>query len=320
VDQGLEVGTHYQLSLFDPSVMAQKPVSLEILARERIAVDGEMREAYKVRTSYSGLEILSWLDSKGERLKEEGFMGLRMVKMSEDEARSGIRSDPEVDITEAVSIPSNEILENPSALALLKVQLRGINLDDLDLNTGRQRLRGSVLEIRLESDASTSVAEGVNGGAYLRSSPFVQSDHPEIKALAEQIVRQVMDDEEKVRRILNWVHASIEKRGTVSVPNALDTLKTKAGDCNEHAVLFAALGRAVGIPTKISVGLVYTRGRFYYHAWNEVFLGQWTAVDALMGQIPADVTHIKFVDGDLDKQAMMLQVIGKVELTVLEAV
>ena len=91
---------------------------------------------------------------------------------------------------------------------------------------------------------------------------------------------EVDKDDAKVRRILNWVHETIEKRGTVSVPNALDTLKMKAGDCNEHAALFAALARAAGIPAKVSVGLVYTRDRFYYHAWNEVFLGHWVAVDA----------------------------------------
>ncbi|MBW1895956.1 MAG: transglutaminase domain-containing protein, partial [Deltaproteobacteria bacterium] len=111
----------------------------------------------------------------------------------------------------------------------------------------------------------------------------------------------------------------IEKRGTVSVPNALDTLKMKAGDCNEHAVLFAALARAAGIAAKVSVGLVYTRDRFYYHAWNEVFLRHWVAVDALMGQMPADVTHIKFVEGDLSRQAEIVRVIGQVKIKVLDA-
>jgi hypothetical protein len=69
----------------------------------------------------------------------------------------------------------------------------------------------------------------------------------------------------------------------------------------------------------VCVGLVYTRDRFYYHAWNELYLGGWITADALMGQMPADVTHIKFVEGDLDRQAEMLRVIGHVKLTILEA-
>jgi hypothetical protein len=38
-----------------------------------------------------------------------------------------------------------------------------------------------------------------------------------------------------------------------------------------------------------------------------------------MGQMPADVTHIKFVEGDLDRQAEMVRVIGRVKIAVLEA-
>ena len=33
-----------------------------------------------------------------------------------------------------------------------------------------------------------------------------------------------------------------------------------------------------------------------------------------MGQMPADVTHIKFVDGDLSRQAEIVRVIGRVKL------
>jgi hypothetical protein len=38
-----------------------------------------------------------------------------------------------------------------------------------------------------------------------------------------------------------------------------------------------------------------------------------------MRQMPADVTHIKFVEGGLDRQAEMVRVIGRVKMTVLEA-
>jgi len=321
LSHGLDVGTRYRLNLFDPSIMAQKPVEVEVIGREKVVVAGKAYDAYKVKTSFSGLEIVTWLDAGGDRLKEEGLMGLRMVKTTEAEAQEGLRSDPEIDVAEAVSVPSNKIIEDPSSLTYLKVRLDGISLKDLDLDSGRQHLTGSILEVRRESTGLRGRVrdEQDDLGPYLRAGPFIQSDHPEIKALAHEIVGRLNEREAKVRQILDWVYESIEKRGIVSIPNALDTLKLKAGDCNEHAVLFAAIARAAGIPAKISVGLVYTRGRFYYHAWNEVFLGQWETVDALMGQMPADVTHIKFVEGGLSRQADMVRVIGQVQLTVIEA-
>jgi transglutaminase-like putative cysteine protease len=109
---------------------------------------------------------------------------------------------------------------------------------------------------------------------------------------------------------------NIEKRPVLSVPNALDTLKNRAGDCNEHAALFAALARACGIPTRIETGLVYLRGRFYYHAWNAVFCNDWITVDASMGQFPADVTHIRLaLDED---QTALVAAIGNIGLSIQE--
>jgi len=317
--KGLVVGERYRLSLFDPSIMAQKPVEVSVIGQETVIIDGSEWEAYKVKTTLAGLEVFAWIGPNGERLKEEGLMGFKMVRTTEDQARLGIRSDPEVDIAEAVSVSSDKELVEPANLSYLKIRLDGIDLGGLDLNSGRQRLTGSILEVSLESNEPSRVYNRVQLEPHLKASPLIQSDHPTIKALAIEIAGQVNEDEVKVRQILNWVHSSLEKRPTVSVPNALGTLKGKAGDCNEHAALFAALARATRIPAKVSLGLVYTRGRFYYHAWNEVFLGKWISVDSLMGQMPADVTHIKFVEGDLGRQAEMVRIIGQIRLSVLEA-
>ncbi len=90
------------------------------------------------------------------------------------------------------------------------------------------------------------------------------------------------------------------------------------GDCNEHAVLFAALARAAGVPTQIEAGLVYLNDRFYYHAWNSVFLDRWVTVDALMNQFPADVTHIRFTRGGPEKQLDLMGVIGNINLEILD--
>jgi transglutaminase-like putative cysteine protease len=105
----------------------------------------------------------------------------------------------------------------------------------------------------------------------------------------------------------------------VSIPNALDVLKTRKGDCNEHATLFAALSRAAGIPTKVILGVVFLDGKFYYHAWNEVFVGNWIAVDPTLGQFPADASHIKFIEGDLGKSSEIIKLVGKIKLEVKEA-
>ncbi|MEO0075502.1 MAG: transglutaminase-like domain-containing protein, partial [candidate division WOR-3 bacterium] len=89
------------------------------------------------------------------------------------------------------------------------------------------------------------------------------------------------------------------------------------GDCNEHAILYAALCRAIGIPCQICVGLVYVDNFFYYHAWNKVYLDKWISVDATFNQFPADATHIKFAEGELAEQATVLKIADKLKIRVI---
>jgi transglutaminase/protease-like cytokinesis protein 3 len=110
----------------------------------------------------------------------------------------------------------------------------------------------------------------------------------------------------------------LEKAPTVSMPTALEALENKKGDCNEHAVLFTALARAAGLPARVAAGVVYLDRAFYYHAWAEVWLGQWVAVDPVFHQFPADATHIKFVEGGPEHHMALLKVIGQVGMEIAE--
>jgi transglutaminase-like putative cysteine protease len=101
-------------------------------------------------------------------------------------------------------------------------------------------------------------------------------------------------------------------------------LRTGVGDCNEHTALYVAMARALGLPSRIAVGLVYLRGGFYYHAWPEVYLdegrgrGLWLPVDPTLNQFPADATHIRLARGGLDRQVAILPAIGRAKMRVLD--
>ncbi|MCK7467613.1 MAG: transglutaminase-like domain-containing protein [Desulfosudis oleivorans] len=70
--------------------------------------------------------------------------------------------------------------------------------------------------------------------------------------------------------------------------------------------------------TGLCQGLSYLNGELYYHAWVEVFLSTWISVDPTLDQFPADVTHVKFVEGDMEEQIAILRLIGKLEIEILE--
>ncbi|MGD8882276.1 MAG: transglutaminase-like domain-containing protein, partial [Desulfobacterales bacterium] len=222
------------------------------------------------------------------------------------------------------SVASNTKLENVEALDVLKVKIQGISSQNIKLQGGRQTFKKPVLTVRKERLSNLAVALEPENLAplekiFLKPGPFIQSDHQKIRALAQEILKDEANAPPltRAKKLLDWVHTHIEKRPVLSLPDALSTLENRVGDCNEHAVLLAALARAAGIPTRIEAGLVYLKGRFYYHAWNLMYLGQWITADSLFGQLPADVSHLRFTTGSPKQQLDMMSVIGKVQLTIL---
>jgi transglutaminase-like putative cysteine protease len=204
------------------------------------------------------------------------------------------------------------------------VVLHGVDLNTLALSGGRQSLTGNVLTITRETLPTPTVPEKAADlppamRPYLQPSLLVQSDHPAIRAQAAAITADAGSPSAQLQAIVDWMRAHIERRPVLSMPDALTTLSLRQGDCNEYAALTAALARAAGLPATIEAGLVYLDGRFFYHAWNRVYVGQWITVDALFGRIPADVTHIRLVEGEQDAQVDLLPLMGKLSLQILDS-
>lgn len=102
----------------------------------------------------------------------------------------------------------------------------------------------------------------------------VQSNHPDIVKLANEITAGEENDFQKVKLINAWITQHVvynNAPNSYSQKNdALTTLNTKTGICMGYANLFAALARAAGLETKVMTGRAITGGKKWYHQWNEV--------------------------------------------------
>ncbi len=178
----------------------------------------------------------------------------------------------------------------------------------------------------------------------LGSDAFIQADHPKIRQQAEAIVQAAADDLAKAFALHDWVFERLDKEPVLSLPSALEVLNSRRGDCNEHTILYTALARSVGLPTRVAIGLVWSAvyDGFYYHAWPEVWIaenpenpenpenaddaasnaegpGSWIALDPTLGQPLADATHIKLLEGSIDQWPQLLPFLGQIQIEVLEA-
>jgi hypothetical protein len=320
IKRNFEIGKEYNIKVFDATILKTVDAKIKLLGKEKLTIGDKNYELTKMIVSMLGLTTTIWFDKNGVERKEESPPGLTIVEETREQALIQEETMGKLDILSMFSVPVDTIINEPRSIKYLKVEIKGINVDDFEIADNTQSVlqrNPLILEIKIPDSLPTTKLPISEGGEFLKPTLCIQSDNKEIKEQANNIIKQEKDGAKAAQTILKWVYTNVDKRATASLPSALDVLKNKEGDCNEHAVLFAALCRAVGIPCQICVGLVYVDGSFYYHAWNKVFLNQWIPVDPTFGQFPTDATHIKFAEGELEEQAKVLKIVGEVKIKVL---
>jgi transglutaminase-like putative cysteine protease len=316
---GLEPGRKYRFPLFNPATMSTEEAGITVESKERIKIGDSEQVVYKLKETFQGMETFSWITQDGETLKEESVLGYALLKESMTEAKKRDKGGPVVDIINLTMIPSDRI-KDPARATYLKARLTGVTLQGFQLDGDRQTLRGETIEIDAQDHAAAYALPypGAEQREYLRPNALIQSDDKRIIDRSSSILSGEKNAREAAKKLNAWVYAALRKKPVVSIPSALEVLDRREGDCNEHTALFTALARAAGIPTRMAAGIVYMENGFYYHAWPEIWLGGWMPADPTLNQFPADATHIRFMTGNLDRQAEILRLVGKLKVEVLE--
>jgi transglutaminase-like putative cysteine protease len=320
-------GTSSSWNILDPATLQNAPMTVRVRDRSVVRIGDTRVPAFRIESEFRGLKTTSWVTDTGEIVREESPLGLMTVRESPDRARAMTVPDRvQGDLLRASAIvpTMRGRIDEPRDVRRLRVKLDGADLPPGDLDGAGQTIAGNVLEV---VDSQTRTADAVNASldVYRGPEPLIESDAPEIRAEAELAVRGAVDDRTRAERLTRYVNGLLDKKPTMSLPSARDVLRTKVGDCNEHTALFVAMARSIGLPARIAVGLVYVHGAFYYHAWPEVFIadakaskGLWMPVDPTFNQFPADATHLRLARGGLDRQAVILPLVGRLKMTVLD--
>ncbi|NJD09361.1 MAG: transglutaminase domain-containing protein, partial [Gemmatimonadetes bacterium] len=340
----LEVGQEHSWNVFDPGTLASRRVSARVTGRDTMIVSDSARQApdgrwvvtvwdtvpvWRLEQSFGGVRVVSYVDEDGQMVREESPLGYVIERMTYELAREAWdqarRAPAEAEgygsIIEGTALASNVDLSDLAQREQLVVRLRGVDLTGFDLEGGRQSLRGDTLVVTREVPSPAGYRLPYAGGGApaleLASEPLIQSGDTRIIAAARAAAGGTTDPLVAAERLNAWVYRTLKKDIALTVPSALQVLEARAGDCNEHTVLYVALARALGLPARTAVGLVHVRGRFYYHAWPEVWLNStWVAVDPTLGQFPADASHLRFLNGGLARQVELIRLIGRLQLTV----
>lgn len=348
------VGGSYSLPTFDPATMTPATTQFKVDAEslftladsakfdedkgEWFSVLTDTVRAWHVASRDSKPAFSEWIDAQGRVVQSTLPDGLVLKRTAYELAFENWRIAH--DRATASNAGTGDILERTviaagaklgrARLISMTVQLGAPNLSGYDFDGGRQHFSGDTLRVVREKDAAIGKGMPTWGELHareirtkfpteLQAEPTLQIHEGEILHLAIGIAGLERDPKVIAQKLNQWVNDSVAKAVTYGVPNALAIERSRKGDAIEHAQLFVALSRSLGIPARVVSGLMYLNGKFYYHAWAEVWLGDWVAVDPTFGQFPADAARLRFAIGGVSRQTELLQLMGNLKIKVLEA-
>jgi len=343
----IAVGKVFDLWTYDALVRPSGPVrtQLKIVGKETIDMLGRQVEAFKAEaTTYlmAPITTISYVDESGADLRmtmDMGFIKADLIACSKEYALQKAAS-PELFIQTVIEMGKPL---NPERLKRIRYRLNVSDTfsEEMFPTTGMQRVirrEDQMVELevcridwnKLKQATSQPVPADIK--PYLEASAFLDAKNPKIIEQARKAVGAEKDPVRMADLLRRHVSSFIDKKDlTVGLATASEVVQTRQGDCTEHAVLLAAMARAVGIPARCVGGIVYVSAMtgkkyvFGFHMWTQVWLaGQWVDIDGALLQTDCDPSHIVMTimplneDGMADIAVGILPFIGKTRIEVLE--
>ena len=322
---------NFSLLYFDPSVIRLDTLYIELFQKnEKVLV---------FKKTFAGISSLIYFDQKGNFLKEEGTMGISSITSSREEIISSSPEDVDIIFSTSVAV-EGKYPDSAQRRSIKRAILFVWGVDYIPSFPPRQVVSkegyGFVVQLK-----DSPLFDNRNLELYTKPELLIESESQQIKKLARELKKKIESkgtttNNNKSRRIFekegdkdnvvqtiqyvsDWVFHSLKKTSVLSMPSALQVLKTMKGDCNEHSILTVAILRALGIPSRVVFGLVYDSGSFFYHAWVEAFDGKnWIEFDPTWGLFPADILRIRIGTGNVSEWVKVLEYVGKIKIKFID--
>ncbi|HOB91365.1 MAG TPA: transglutaminase-like domain-containing protein [Bacillota bacterium] len=289
---------------------------IEVLGETTFDYQGQEMPAYLVSISEQGVPLQLVVSPDGTPYKYEiPLIGVQS-RLTDPDEKIGKFSPMILDM---VGGRGNIVVSHPlrSVNSRITISFDGLPIGAASFTDNRQRVVSEsinedgvsevVVEISVDTTDRTGWAslpvtdEGLE--EYLGTTRHITPDYEPIKEAALEVIGDETDVYRAVEKLLAFTHNYLDYNITLEIFSAPDIFELRQGRCTEFSILFASLTRAVGIPSRLALGFRYDGTTWVGHMWNEVYIGEWVAVDATQGQMAPDalvvkVAHASSLTGD----------------------
>jgi hypothetical protein len=330
--KGLDAGRHYTLRAIYEEKSSIEEEKVEVQGHDSIMIDGRARDCVLVKISSSalpGIPVYTWVDTGG-RLFKMKTVAIESIRTTKEKALM----EKEVG-SYSNRIATKELLPPDERLAALQIRM---NIDEKnpgnllesndyqDIRIERGSIVLSLKAVKAEGNSpSSAVLTAKEREKYCAPTVLIESGDPGIIKKALEITHRYDDRLSQVKMLCAWIYYTLKKEESdVSSRSARETLKSESGDCTEHAVLFCAFARALGIPSREVCGLVFTGDSFGYHAWAEAWCGSWVPVDATVNRVGVPACYMELgndAEGrpTLESTAKLVKMLNKTSFEIQSA-
>lgn len=351
--RGFAPGTQYKILLYEPAMRLDGPLEAETRIGEWKEIEHQGRplrgqEVSLVLESPLGSVILdSWVDARGmpirARLPVPGLGDMEIITVDQQTALKDfippevfnttvLRAGQSLDRKKLRQVryrlaakPDHRVdFSRIPETAMQRILSRDENSIELELaRVPHERRSGK--EAAVEKQTGERLAE------FLEGNLMINTADPELVALARRAAGAEKEPFALADKLRRFVSEFVRTKSlNVGFATASEVARTREGDCSEHGVLLAALGRLNGMPTRVAVGIAYVPvfGRqddiFGYHLWTQFYLDdRWIDFDAALNESECAPTRIAFAVSSLknagiaDLSLPLLTLIGAIELEIL---
>ena len=310
-------GDQFSYLCFEPSINLVVSTMVTVKDYENVELFGGKQKQRLLRVEsrperIQGVQLptlVSWMDADFTPLRSEAdippFGRVTLYRTSKAKALStqSVARLTDIGTNQYVRLAKRIARPYDTTGALYRIAIRDEdNPSAVFVQDARQRVtnaRGDTIELQI-TPASNDITTKPSA-EFIQSSYFINSADTRVKKLATEAIRQERDTWRQALAIELWVHRHMHASSDQALAPADHVARTLRGDCTEYAMLTAAMCRAVGIPSRTAVGLIYADLRsgpvFAFHMWTEVWIkGAWVPIDATLGKGHVGATHLKISD------------------------
>ena len=334
-----EAGKTYELKVYSPDMGMKKPVKAKIICfgEKPIEIGEKKIKAFEVhmelKSPFGSVITKSWFDENCIALKtvvNMGGMNIAIIEVPKKKAKKMEEEAHELLLSSVV--PLDAAVPNSDKNTFIMKAIKGKWSAKLFEGNGQkiEKINDNSIRVIVDQSLKKKKVEGETDlKPFLSSSVYLDTDDLLIQKLAKKGKGKAKTSQEIANKLTKFVFRYMSNKNyEVGFATASEVARNKAGDCTEHSILLAALGRALGIPSRVVTGLVYAdefedqKDVLVYHMWTQFYIDDhWVNLDSALGLIKCPADRITFSVDSLEEDTIasvlpLMELINNLKVTV----